>query len=73
VIAESLGLDGPETIDITGNSGGVSPRQEVTAKITRADGSTEQVTLLLPIDTEDEIKCVKNGGVSHYVPRNMAA
>ena len=74
--AESLGLDGSETIDITGvegQKGGVTPGQDVTATITRADGSTEQITLLLRIDTEDEIDYVKNGGILHYVLRNMAA
>jgi aconitate hydratase len=74
--AESLGLDGSETIDITGvegQEGGVTPRQDVTATITRADGSTEQITLLLRIDTEDEVDYVKNGGILHYVLRNMAA
>ena len=46
--------------------------QTVTAKIARPDGTTTEVELLCRIDTEVEIEYVENGGVLHYVLRNLA-
>ncbi|MEM8799595.1 MAG: aconitate hydratase AcnA [Pseudomonadota bacterium] len=69
----SLGLDGSETVSIDGISGGLSPRQNLTANITRADGSSEQIELLARIDTLDELEYYRNGGILHYVLRNLAA
>jgi aconitate hydratase len=71
--AESLSLDGSETYDVTGISGRVRPGQDATLTITRADGSTEEVTLLCRIDTEDEADYYKNGGILHYVLRDLAS
>ena len=67
----SLGLDGSETIDITGVKGGISPRMDVACRIVRADGSSEDITLLCRIDTEDEVAYYRNGGILQYVLRNM--
>jgi len=69
---QSLGLVGDETIDVSGLSGDLSPRDRVKATITYADGSTCETALLCRIDTEVEIDYVKNGGVLHYVLRNLA-
>ncbi len=69
---QSLGLVGDETIDVSGLSGDLSPRDRVKATITYADGSTRETALLCRIDTEVEIDYVKNGGVLHYVLRNLA-
>lgn len=70
--AQSLGIDGSESFDITGIDGRVNPAQDAMMTITRADGSSEQVTLLCRIDTEDEADYYKNGGILHYVLRNLA-
>jgi aconitate hydratase len=70
---KSLGLDGSETIDLAGISGGIKPRQTVKATITKSDGSKSEVDLLCRIDTLDEVDYVKNGGILHYVLRHMAA
>lgn len=70
---KSLGLTGKETFDITGIAGGLSPRQNVKLTIHRADGSSEDVDLLCRIDTLDELEYFKNGGILHYVLRNLAA
>ena len=67
----SLGLDGTETIDLTGISGGIKPGMDVTCLITRADGASESIALLCRIDTEDEVEYFRNGGILHYVLRNM--
>ncbi|MFQ5566330.1 MAG: aconitate hydratase AcnA, partial [Paracoccaceae bacterium] len=70
---KSLNLTGDETISITGLEGDLTPRQTVTATITSADGTVKEIGLLCRIDTEVEIEYVENGGVLHYVLRNLAA
>src|SRR5450759_4833409 len=47
VTAASLHLTGDESFDITGIAGDLKPQQDVTLTITRADGTTQQVPLLL--------------------------
>ncbi|WP_281825347.1 aconitate hydratase AcnA [Jannaschia rubra] len=68
----SLGLTGEEEVSILGLED-VKPLQEVPATIKMADGSEKQITLKCRIDTEVEIDYIKNGGVLHYVLRNLAA
>jgi aconitate hydratase len=72
--AASLNLDGTETFDITGlEEGEVTPRQDVTLTIHRADGSTEEVPLMLRIDTPIEIDYYLHGGILPYVLRQLLA
>ncbi len=68
----SLGLTGDETVSIP-DLENVQPRQTVKATIGYPDGSTKEIDLLCRIDTEVEIEYVENGGVLHYVLRNLAA
>ena len=69
---KSLNLTGAETFDITGLSGDLKPLAEVPCTITYADGSTKEIKLRCRIDTAVEIEYVENGGVLHYVLRNLA-
>ncbi|GIX15961.1 MAG: aconitate hydratase [Rhodothalassiaceae bacterium] len=69
---ESLGLKGPETFTITGIAGGITPRQDVTCRITWPDGSTREIALVCRIDTEDEAAYYSHGGILHYVLRRLA-
>jgi aconitate hydratase len=69
---QSLGLTGEETVTIRG-LGSVRPRQTLTAEITRADGEVMTVPLLCRIDTLDELDYYNNGGILHYVLRQLAA
>ncbi|MCH7936962.1 MAG: hypothetical protein IH994_07715 [Proteobacteria bacterium] len=46
---------------------------DVKAAITRADGTTEDITLLCRIDTLDEVDYYLHGGILHYVLRRMMA
>ena len=71
--AASLALDGTETFDLVGLEGDVRPRQDVTLRVTRNDGSTFDVTLTLRIDTPIEIEYYKNGGILPYVLRQLVA
>jgi len=70
---QALKLDGSETFDVTGIEQDLRPRKDVTLTITRADGSRETHTLLLRIDTLDEVEYYRNGGVLNFVLRNLAA
>ncbi|MBU2935518.1 MULTISPECIES: aconitate hydratase AcnA [Pacificibacter] len=67
----SLGLTGDETVSITGLDS-VSPLQELPCEITYADGTVKTITLKCRIDTAPEIEYIENGGVLHYVLRNLA-
>ena len=68
----SLGLDGTETYDLTGlESGEVRPRQAVTLKINRADGSRQTTDLILRIDTAIELEYYKGGGILPFVLRHL--
>ncbi len=68
---KSLNLKGDETVSIHGLEG-VQPLQEVPCTITYGDGSEKQITLKCRIDTAVEIEYIENGGVLHYVLRNLA-
>ncbi|GMG80903.1 aconitate hydratase AcnA [Paralimibaculum aggregatum] len=68
----SLGLTGDETISVEGLSGDLTPRQKVRCTIGYADGTSKEIELLCRIDTEVEKTYVENGGVLHYVLRNLA-
>src|SRR5438445_3780864 len=69
----SLKLDGTETFDITGLEGDVKPRQRVTLVVHRANGLTENVPLILRIDTPIEIDYFLHGGILPYVLRQLLA
>lgn len=68
---KSLGLTGDETVTILGLDS-VVPLQNLTANITFADGTTKDITVKCRIDTAPEIEYIENGGVLHYVLRNLA-
>jgi len=69
---KSLGLTGEESISITGLEGDLVPLSEVPATITYTDGKVKEIMLKCRIDTQIEIEYVENGGVLHYVLRNLA-
>ncbi|MBK5945453.1 aconitate hydratase 1 [Rhodobacter veldkampii DSM 11550] len=69
---KSLGLTGDETVTIEGLEGEIKPLSLVPCTIRRADGRETVITLRARIDTEVEIEYLRNGGVLHYVLRNLA-
>jgi aconitate hydratase len=70
--AQTLGLDGTETFDLEGLEGvNVRPMQDVTLRINRADGSSDEVSLTLRIDTPIELEYYKAGGILPYVLRQL--
>ncbi|PLX36598.1 MAG: aconitate hydratase AcnA [Hyphomicrobiales bacterium] len=70
---ESLGITGAETVSIKGLGADLKPRQMLDAEITYADGGKKTVPLLCRIDTLDELDYFHNGGILHYVLRNLVA
>jgi len=69
---KSLGLTGEETVTIKGLAGDLKPMSDVPCTIAYADGTTREIMLKCRIDTGVEKEYVENGGVLHYVLRNLA-
>ena len=69
--AVSLGLTGHERYDISGLGGGSAKQVEISA--TSADGATRRFTARVRIDTPGEVEYYRNGGILHYVLRQLAA
>jgi aconitate hydratase len=69
----SLKLDGTETYDIVGLDANIKPQQDLTLKITRKDGSVENVPVKCRIDTPIEIDYYQHGGILPYVLRQLIA
>ncbi|HYR06045.1 MAG TPA: aconitate hydratase [Gallionella sp.] len=69
----ALHLTGEETFDISGIDDNLRPQQDVTLAICRKDGNTQQVPLLLRIDTPIEVDYCRHGGILPYVLRELAS
>jgi len=67
---ESLWLKGDEKVTLRGVAD-LKPRQIATLEITRADSEKVDVPVLVRIDTLDELDYFRNGGILHYVLRNL--
>jgi aconitate hydratase len=73
VTAQTLKLDGTETFDLLGVDGEIVPMQDATLVVHRKDGTTENVTLKLRIDTPIEVDYYKHGGILPFVLRQLVA
>ncbi|MDP1580626.1 MAG: aconitate hydratase, partial [Candidatus Didemnitutus sp.] len=71
--AQSLKLDGSETYDVIGLTPAVKPQQDLTLRITRQDGSVQDVAVACRIDTPIEIDYYQHGGILPYVLRQIVA
>jgi aconitate hydratase len=69
--AQSLKLDGTETYDVVGLTAAIKPQQDLTLKITRKNGSVENVSVRCRIDTPIEIEYYQHGGILPYVLRQI--
>ena len=69
---KSLKLDGSEVFDISGIAGGLKPGMDVDCRITRKNGASTTIKLLCRVDTDEEVTYFQNGGILHYVLRNLA-
>jgi aconitate hydratase len=68
---ESLGLTGREVYNIEGIENGLKPRQEVTVKVTREDGSTFSFSTIARLDSPIEVTYYENGGILLTVLRRL--
>ena len=66
----SLGMKGDEKVTIRGLDN-LKPRQELEAEIEYSNGDKKTIKLLSRIDTEDELDYFNNGGILHFVLRNL--
>jgi aconitate hydratase len=69
--AATLRLDGSETFDIAVVD--LKPRQKATLVIHRQDGSSEEVPVVVRIDTPIEVDYYQNGGILPYVLQQLVA
>jgi aconitate hydratase len=70
---QTLGITGEETYDLKGIEDDIKPQQEAKLVIHRADGSTQEVIVLLRIDTPIEVDYYKHGGILPFVLRQLLA
>ena len=70
---ETLGITGKETYDLKGLEGEIKPQQLATLVIHRKNGDTQEVQVLLRIDTPIEVDYYKHGGILPFVLRQLLA
>jgi aconitate hydratase len=70
---QTLGIKGDEIVTIRGLAEGLQPRQVLSAEIRTPAGEVQNVPLICRIDTLDELEYFNNGGILHYVLRQLAA
>jgi len=69
----SLNLTGDESFDLIGINDNLKPQQDVTLVITRKDGSKQNISVLLRIDTPIEVDYYKNGGILPFVLKELVS
>ncbi len=70
--AQSLGLTGRETFDITGIATGLEPGGAVEVTATAEDGSDTSFRALVRLDSDVDLEYYRNGGILQTVLRKMA-
>jgi aconitate hydratase len=69
---DTLGLDGTEAFDIALKDD-LAPRQPIQIIATHPQGKVTEFTAIARVDTPIEVEYLRNGGILHYVLRQMAA
>ena len=69
VTVESLGLDGRESLDITGIAAGLHPGSEVTVTIRRSSGEDLAISCRARLDSSTDVEYFAHGGVLPRVLR----
>ena len=69
--APSLGLAGNEVYSLPGLNDSLEPGEQIEMLIERADGSKQEIKVLVRIDTPIEVDYYRNGGILPYVLRNL--
>jgi len=68
--AASLGLNGNETIDISGIKN-IKPFSDLTVRVKKDDGNTFTFDVVVRLDSYVDIEYYQNGGILHTVLRKM--
>ncbi len=71
--AASLGLTGKESFAISGISKELSPKKNLTVTATAEDGKKTTFTVTCRLDTPNEVDYYRNGGILHFVLRQLAS
>ncbi len=71
--AQTLRLDGTEVYDVVGLGSDIKPQQDLTLRITRRDGTVENVPVRCRIDTPIEIEYYQHGGILPFVLRQLVS
>ena len=69
--ADSLGLTGRETFDVSGLTGELKPRQKLRVRATREDGSVVEFSAIARLDTPVDVDYYRNGGILQTVLRHL--
>jgi aconitate hydratase len=72
--AATLGLDGYETFDIGGIADGLQPGRKLIVKARRQDASKSReksFSVIVRIDTPNEVDYYKHGGILPFVLRQL--
>jgi aconitate hydratase len=70
--AQSLGLTGRETYDVSGITSQLSPKQELTLTVHKPEGNSINFKAVARIDTPVEIEYYRYGGILPYVLSQLA-
>src|SRR5688572_12172171 len=71
--AQTLKLDGTETYSVLGLGSNLRPQQDLSLRVTRANGSVDDVSDRCRIDTPIEIDYYQHGGILSFVLRQLLA
>ena len=71
--SQTLGIDGTETFTLHGLSDKIQPRSKIDLEITKKDGSTRKVPVVVRIDTPIEVEYYRHGGILPYVLRQIVS
>ncbi|MDP3760347.1 MAG: aconitate hydratase [Ramlibacter sp.] len=69
---QSLRLNGEELVDVIPDPG-LRPQSDARVVVTRADGSRQEITATLRIDTPIEVDYYRHGGILPFVLRQLLA
>ena len=68
---QKFNITGDETIDILDINSNIKPKQEIKCIIGKKDGTKIKIALIIRLDTENEVKYFKSGGILQYVLNNL--
>ncbi|HQR44678.1 MAG TPA: aconitate hydratase AcnA [Thermoanaerobaculia bacterium] len=70
--AASLGLNGQETFAVAGIAKDLTPKKKLTVTATDTEGRKKTFTVTCRLDTPNEVDYYRNGGILHFVLRQLA-